>query len=450
MPRYQQIARQLKNAIEHGELKAGARLPSSRTWSQELGVSRSTVENAYGELVAQGWLERRGQAGTFVSGHVRPEKTVATPAVFAGESQTPDPFQMGLPALDLFPREIWARVMGRRLRTQTRFDLALGDVCGEAILREAIVDYLRVSRSIECLPEQVFITSGYASSMTLILRALAKPGEGMWVEDPGFPLIRPVIAQENVGLMPVPVDDHGLNVAAGIHDYPQARFVLLTPAHQSPLGVALSLTRRRQLLEWAASAQAWIIEDDYDSEFRYHGKPLPPLKSLDAPQRVIYAGTFSKSLFPALRTAWLVVPLNQVARFRQLAGLMACSVPVLWQQTLADFIRDGHFWRHLKKMRQHYARRRLWMEEALREQGFAVVPQEGGIQLVVAVDADDRLLTAKANQAGLAVQALSRWRLQSEGRGGLLLSFTNITSAEMAKQVARQLREAITDTPSAG
>ncbi|EMU1130068.1 TPA: PLP-dependent aminotransferase family protein [Citrobacter koseri] len=450
MPRYQQIARQLKNAIEHGELKAGARLPSSRTWSQELGVSRSTVENAYGELVAQGWLERRGQAGTFVSGHVRPEKTVATPAVFAGESQTPDPFQMGLPALDLFPREIWARVMGRRLRTQTRFDLALGDVCGEAVLREAIVDYLRVSRSIECLPEQVFITSGYASSMTLILRALAKPGEGMWVEDPGFPLIRPVIAQENVGLMPVPVDDHGLNVAAGIHDYPQARFVLLTPAHQSPLGVALSLTRRRQLLEWAASAQAWVIEDDYDSEFRYHGKPLPPLKSLDAPQRVIYAGTFSKSLFPALRTAWLVVPLNQVARFRQLAGLMACSVPVLWQQTLADFIRDGHFWRHLKKMRQHYARRRLWMEEALREQGFAVVPQEGGIQLVVAVDADDRLLTAKANQAGLAVQALSRWRLQSEGRGGLLLSFTNITSAEMAKQVARQLREAITDTPSAG
>lgn len=450
MPRYQQIARQLKNAIEQGELKAGARLPSSRTWSQELGVSRSTVENAYGELVAQGWLERRGQAGTFVSGHVRPEKTVATPAVFAGESQTPDPFQMGLPALDLFPREIWARVMGRRLRTQTRFDLALGDVCGEAVLREAIVDYLRVSRSIECLPEQVFITSGYASSMTLILRALAKPGEGMWVEDPGFPLIRPVIAQENIGLMPVPVDDHGLNVAAGIRDYPQARFVLLTPAHQSPLGVALSLTRRRQLLEWAASAQAWIIEDDYDSEFRYHGKPLPPLKSLDAPQRVIYAGTFSKSLFPALRTAWLVVPLNQVARFRQLAGLMACSVPVLWQQTLADFIRDGHFWRHLKKMRQHYTRRRLWMEEALREQGFAVVPQEGGIQLVVAVDADDRLLTAKANQAGLAVQALSRWRLKSEGRGGLLLSFTNITSAEMAKQVARQLREAITDTPSAG
>lgn len=443
IPRYQKIARQLKSAIEQGELKPGARLPSSRTWAQELGISRSTVENAYGELVAQGWLERRGQAGTFVSGHLRLEKPHAAPAVFAGESQMPQPFQMGLPALDLFPREIWARVMGRRLRTQTRYDLALGEVCGEAVLRQAIVDYLRVSRSIECQPEQVFVTSGYASSMMLILRALAQPGDGMWVEAPGFPLIRPVIEQERVELLPVPVDSDGLEVSAGIRHYPQARFVLLTPAHQSPLGVALSLARRHQLLEWAASSQAWIIEDDYDSEFRYHGKPLPPLKSLDAPQRVVYAGTFSKSLFPALRTAWLVVPMNQVARFREQAALMASSVPVLWQQTLADFIRDGHFWRHLKKMRQHYAERRHWIEEALTEQGFRVVAQEGGIQMVISVEGDDVSLVEKANRAGLAVQALSRWRIREKAPGGLLLSFTNITSAAMAKQVARQLRQVI-------
>lgn len=444
MPRYQQIARQLKNAIEKGELKPGARLPSSRTWSQELGVSRSTVENAYAELVAQGWLERHGQAGTFVSKQLRLDATPVAPAVFAGENPTPQPFQMGLPALDLFPREIWARVMGRRLRTQTRFDLALGDVGGELLLRQAIVDYLRVSRSIECLPEQVFITSGYAASMTLILRALAKPGEGMWVEDPGFPLIRPVVTQEQVELMPVPVDGEGFDVSAGIRDYPQARFALITPAHQSPLGVALSLARRHQLLEWATRAQAWIIEDDYDSEFRYHGKPLPPLKSLDAPQRVIYAGTFSKSMFPALRTAWLVVPVTQVACFRRQAALTACSVPLLWQQTLADFIRDGHFWRHLKKMRQHYAQRRQWMESALTEQGFTVVPQEGGIQLVMSVTGEDTALVRKANQVGLAVQALSQWQITSTGKGGILLSFTNIHSAEMARQTARQLRLAIT------
>ncbi|MBJ4955231.1 PLP-dependent aminotransferase family protein [Salmonella enterica subsp. enterica serovar Goldcoast] len=444
MSRYQQIARQLKTAIEKGDLKPGTRLPSSRTWSQELGVSRSTVENAYAELVAQGWLTRRGQAGTFVSEQLRLETSHATPTVFAGENGTPQLFQMGLPALDLFPRDIWARVMGRRLRTQTRFDLAVGDVCGELLLRQAIVDYLRVSRSIECLPEQVFITSGYAASMMLILRALSTPGEGMWVEDPGFPLIRPVVAQESVVLMPVAVDADGLDVSAGIRDYPQARFALLTPAHQSPLGVALSLARRHQLLEWADRAQAWIIEDDYDSEFRYHGKPLPPLKSLDAPQRVIYAGTFSKSLFPALRTAWLVVPLTQVAHFRQQAALTACSVPVLWQQTLADFMRDGHFWRHLKRMRQHYAQRRQWMESALTEQGFSVVPQEGGIQLVITVAGDDNALVRKANQAGLAVQALSRWRITSTGKGGILLSFTNIRSAEMAQQAAYQLRLALT------
>ncbi|MNI43350.1 HTH-type transcriptional regulatory protein GabR [compost metagenome] len=280
--------------------------------------------------------------------------------------------------------------------------------------------------------------------MTLILRALANPGAGMWVEDPGFPLIRPVITQEQVELLPVPVDGEGLDVSAGIRNYPQARFALLTPAHQSPLGVALSLDRRHQLLEWAAHARAWIIEDDYDSEFRYHGKPLPPLKSLDAPQRVIYAGTFSKSLFPALRTAWLVVPVTEVARFRRQAALTACNVPLLWQQTLADFIRDGHFWRHLKKMRQHYSQRRQWMESALTEYGFTVVPQQGGIQLVISVSGEDTALVRKANQAGLAVQALSQWRITSTGEGGILLSFTNIPSVEIARQAARQLRLAIT------
>ena len=244
-------------------------------------------------------------------------------------------------------------------------------------------------------------------------------------------------------MMPVPVDEEGLDVYVGIRDYPHARFALLTPAHQSPLGVSLSLARRHQLLEWAARAQAWIIEDDYDSEFRYHGKPLPPLKSLDAPQRVIYAGTFSKSLFPALRTAWLVVPLTQVSRFRQQAALTACSVPVLWQQTLADFIHGGYFWRHLKKMRQHYAQRRQWMETALTEQGFTVVPQDGGIQLVMSVSGEDTVLVRKANLAGLAVQALTDWRITSTGKGGILLSFTNIRSVEMAQQAAYQLRLAM-------
>ena len=377
-PRYQQIARQLKAAIEQGELTSGRRLPSSRVYAQELGVSRVTVENAYGELVAQGWLERRGQAGTFVSDHLTVQPLTAEPLGFGGEQSEPQPFQLGLPALDLFPRGLWARVMGRRLRTQTRFDLALGDVRGESTLRQALVEYLRLSRSIECEAEQVFITSGYAASMSLILQSLGGRGETMWVEDPGFPLIRPVVEQEGVTLSPVPVDAEGMDVEWAMQQVPDARFALLTPTHQSPTGVALSLPRRRQLLDSAAHHQAWIIEDDYDSEFRYLGKPLPPLKSLDAPQRVIYAGTFSKSLFPALRTAWLVVPLPLVAEFRRQAQRLACPVPLLWQQTLADFMREGHFWRHLKKMRVHYAPRRRWVAEAPAAEGFQGGGEVGG------------------------------------------------------------------------
>ncbi|MEB4674256.1 PLP-dependent aminotransferase family protein [Enterobacteriaceae bacterium G50] len=442
-PRYRQIARQLKTAIEEGKLTAGRRLPSSRMYAQELGVSRVTVENAYGELVAQGWLERRGQAGTFVSEHLTIKPVVAQPTWFGGEEPHPQPFQLGLPALDLFPRALWAKVMGRRLRTQTRFDLALGDVCGEMGLRQAIVEYLRLSRSIECQPEQVFITSGYAASMSLILRALDADGQGMWVEDPGFPLIRPVIAQERVNLLPVPVDGEGMNVEWALANVPDARFALLTPAHQSPLGVALSLPRRRQLLDWATRQQAWIIEDDYDSEFRYQGKPLPPLKSLDAPQRVIYAGTFSKAMFPSLRTAWLVVPLPLVAKFRSHVQKIACPVPLLWQQTLGDFIHEGHFWRHLKKMRVHYAERRRWLEEALRSQGFEVAAQQGGIQLVVNIAGDDRRQARRARDAGLAVQAVNDWRMVETGASGLIMSFTNITSQAMANEQVVALKRAL-------
>lgn len=347
-PRYQQIARQLKQAINSGELAAGSRLPSSRTLALELGVARATVENAYGDLVAQGWLERRGQAGTFVSPSVKHEPGGQN--ISAAHPQgAPRPFQMGLPALDLFPRAIRA----------------------------------------------------------------------------------------------IPVDDEGMQVDYGVSRFPDARFALLTPAHQSPSGVALSLSRRHALLEWASREQSWIIEDDYDSEFRYHGKPLPPLKSLDSPQRVIYAGTFSKSMFPALRVAWLVVPSHAVDDFQRQAHRQPCTAPILIQQAIADFLREGHFWRHLKKMRQCYAERRLWLEEALREQGFTVVPQEGGIQMVMQVEGDDLIIEGKARAAGLAVQALSRWRIEHRGPGGLLLSFTNIGSYEMAQRYALQLRLAI-------
>lgn len=442
IPRYQQIARQLKQAISDGELSVGSRLPSSRTMALELGVARATVENAYGELVAQGWLERRGQAGTFVSPSVT---TGANNPTFSSSQPqgVPLPFQAGLPALDAFPRALWARIMGRRLRLQTRYDLVLPEANGESTLRQAIADYLRFSRSIDCQPEQVFITAGFQAAMRLVTHTLAKSGDGIWLEDPGYRYVRPVFAEAGMALHPVPVDDEGMQIDYGINHFPDARFALLTPAHQSPLGVALSLTRRRQLLDWAATNESWVIEDDYDSEFRYHGKPLPPIKSLDGPQRVIYAGTFSKSLFPALRVAWLVVPQQHVKDFAQHTHYLPCTAPLLIQQTIADFLREGHFWWHLKKMRLCYSERRLWLEQALQQQGFDVVPQAGGIQLVMRVSGDDRALVAKARKAGLAVQALSDWRMVSQGEGGILMCFTNLTSQAMAHQAVKQLREAI-------
>lgn len=350
---------------------------------------------------------------------------------------------MGLPALDLFPRGQWARVMGRRLRTQSRFDLAPGDPGGDPLLRQAIVDYLRLSRSIDCQPDQVLITGSYAASMNLILRTTGAAGTAY------------VDGRSGVSLYPA--GRRGWAAGGGCDSRGRRRdgrrlgpasspAGAICPAHTSPsesAGVALSLPRRRQLLAWAAERDAWIIEDDYDSEFRYHGKPLPPLKSLDAPQRVIYAGTFSKSMFPALRTAWLVVPTPLVARFHQTAERQSCTVPTLWQQTLADFIQQGHFWRHLKKMRASYSQRRQWLESALQAQGFQVTPQLGGIQLVMSVSGDDRLLARRAVVAGLAVQALSDWRIRHAGEGGLLMSFTNIRSPAMADGLARRLREAI-------
>ncbi len=252
--------------------------------------------------------------------------------------------------------------------------------------------------------------------MNLILRTLAQPGQHMWMEDPGYPFIRPVVEAGQLVVDAIPVDDEGMDIAWGQRHHSQARFALLTPAHQSPLGVALSLPRRRQLLAWAAERDAWIIEDDYDSEFRYRGKPLPPLKSLDAPQRVIYAGTFSKSMFPALRTAWLVVPTALAARFHQTVERQPCTVPTLWQQTLADFIQQGHFWRHLKKCAPATASAGSGWSRLCRRRAFRS-RRSRGIQLVMPVNGDDRLLAQRAVAAGLAVQALSDWRMRHTGEG---------------------------------
>lgn len=322
------------------------------------------------------------------------------------------------------------------------------DPMGHEPLRHAIAAYLGISRGIACTHEQVFVTAGYPGALQLVCRTLLRTGDVGWYEDPGYLLARQFLEHAGMHLEPIPVDAEGLNVALGQQRAGAARFAVVTPTHQSPTGVALSLPRRLQLLEWARQRQAWIIEDDYDSEFRYHGRPLPALKSLDREGRVLYTGTFSKVLFPGLRLAYLVVPEAQIEKFGDTAHHLGGPGSILPQATLTDFLEHGHFSRHLRRMRSLYATRRGYLVDALL-QAFGsrmhVQPQAGGIHVLAHLNTrqDDRVLAEAAQAHGLAVQALSHWRMRRSPQGGLLMGFAGLTTEEHAAASVHRLRTAL-------
>ncbi|MDN0089179.1 PLP-dependent aminotransferase family protein [Yersinia nurmii] len=459
-PVFRQIYLRFKEAITQRILLPDTRVPSVRALASELGVARGTVENAYAQLVAEGYLQSRGQSGTYVSDQLlrglasipaepsKPRQATQINHAFALETESPQPFQLGLPALDAFPYGLWARIINQQTRAATRASLGHPPATGLLVLREAIASYLQLSRGFHCLPEQVFICPGYQALLDLVISTLLHPGDAVWLEDPGYPVTQQLCREAQLRNEPIPVDGEGINLGAAIDKVPDARAVIVTPAHQSPTGVALSLPRRLALLEWAAEQQSWIIEDDYDSEFRYQGRPLPSLKSLDRQGRVLYAGTFSKVMFPALRIAYLVVPKELVDRFTQRCRLRACTVPPLIQSSVAEFIRQGHFYRHLKRMRHVYPERRAWLVEALESQlgdVLQVEEQAGGIQLLARLDKNysDRLVVTLAHQQGLAIQALSDWQIDISGGNGLLLGFTNLQSADDAKRQVSRLASII-------
>ncbi len=452
-PLYRQVYERFRNAIAEGTLKPGDRIPSARALAKEAGVARGTVEVAYGLLAAEGYIQARGQAGTIVAPNLQPAGPAA-PAAAPRSPGKPDPawprpdgplpFQMGLPALDAFPRKIWARLGARHLRAMQAPDLAYPDPAGLPALRTATAAYLQVARGIQCSPSQVFITSGYHNTMQLILQALFKPGDSVWVEDPGYPPTRALLAQAGMQAVPVRVDAEGLVVDAGIALEPRARAAVVTPAHQSPLCLSLSLPRRQALLDWAERNSAWIVEDDYDGEYRYVGRPLPALKSLDRQGRVLYSGTFSKVLFPGLRLAYLVVPDEQAPRFERLCTLLAGGAPALTQGILASFINEGHFGRHIQRMRRLYSERRNATAAGLSAvlgSRLRIDPQPGGMHLVARLDGHhtDRPLAARLIENGLYAHALSHWSSAPDAQSGLLMSFTNIASAEQAGQLAGRI-----------
>jgi GntR family transcriptional regulator/MocR family aminotransferase len=321
-------------------------------------------------------------------------------------------------------------------------DLAEADPAGVPDLRQAVAAYLGVARGIKCTPEQVLITSGYQGALALVRSVLVRPGDPVWMEDPGYHMTRMALETAGARVVPVRVDAEGLRVAAGINAAPKAKLAIVTPTHQSPTGVALSLPRRLELLAWAADADSWIVEDDYDSEFRYVGRPLPSLKSLDRGQRVLYAGSFSKVLFPALRLGYLIVPAELQAVFLRASRLLTSGLPVLEQKAVAAFMHNGHFARHIRRMRMLYADRRRCLAAALQTRFGDRVTLEltsGGMHLLARFPGsdDDTVLAKRALAAGLATTALSSLTMAHDAGQGLLLSFTNTAPAEADALVAR-------------
>ncbi len=457
LPMYLQICQRFKTAIEQGNLHAGDRVPAVRALATELNLARGTVEMAYRILTDEGYLQVRGAAGTVVSPSL-PRPAARKPrAVMAGQAnavlvdydgQAPKPLQMGLPALDAFPRKVWNRLVGHRLRGSEPARLAYPDPAGYDNLRARVATYLGVSRGVTCLPEQVFITTGLRNSLELTLSSLSTLDDAFWFEDPGYIYARLFLQNAAVKIVPVPVDENGLMVETGKRLSPHAKFAMVTPSHQSPLGVTLSLERRMALLEWASKAGSWIIEDDYDSEFRYRGRPLPALKSLDRNDRVIYSGTFSKAMFPGLRLAYVVAPVSAVARFQAASYNLYAGCPYLFQAGIADFIAEGHFSRHLKKMRLLYAERRSVTSRVFQEivgDRIRIDLQPGGLHILakLADHEDDVTLAVCARAAGLALHPLSRWYINAKPQQGLLMGFANVIDERDAMQLASKLKQAL-------
>jgi GntR family transcriptional regulator/MocR family aminotransferase len=459
-PLYRQVYERFRDAIRDATLKPGERLASARSLASQLGAARGTVDLAYSLLAAEGYIVSRGAAGTFVATglNVGSRRSFKRPAASAGApQQTPPaatlvaPFQMGVPALDVFPHALWSRLSARHARMLTVETLVGADPSGYAPLRAAVASYLTLSRGIRCGAGQVIVTPGFQGALALLVRVFLQPGAQVCFEEPGYFFARQALEAMDTPVVPVPVDSEGLDVDQIPIRAAQSRVVYTTPAHQAPLGVSLTLQRRLALLSWAEKSGAWIIEDDYDSEFRYGSRPLPALKSLDEAGRVLYVGTFSKVLFPGLRLGYLVVPETEVDRVRQVGALMFRGVPLFGQAVVADFIAEGHFARHIRRMRTLYEQRRAALANALAEvfrDRLTVELQAGGMHLIgrTAPVEDDVDIVARARAHGLAPAALSRWyadRRRSEQ--GLLLSFTNVSTTD-ATEAAMRLRRAIART----
>ncbi|MGN6106278.1 MAG: PLP-dependent aminotransferase family protein [Kofleriaceae bacterium] len=468
-PLHEQIFTGLRARILAGELATGARLPSSRQLARELGVARTTVLEALDGLAAEGYIVTRAASSTRVAPSLpvelvaRPARTPGPPrpprrssvaralgALSSGTAHVaaaPRAFRPGAPALDLFPAALWARISARCHARASTALLDGGATAGQPVLREAIAAHVTAARGVRCTADQVFVTTGTQQGFEEVLRLFTDPGDAVWVEDPGYLGARRAVVGAHARPIAVPVDEHGLDVAAGIARAPRARAVLLAPSHQYPLGVTLSLPRRLALLQWAARARALVIEDDYDSEFRHRGRPLTALYGLDDAGCVIYVGTFSKALFPGLRLGFVVVPPALVDTFVAARASLSTPASAFEQAALARFLADGHFATHLRRMRAAYRERSEALLAALEADcgdALELAPCDAGMQLVAPLRAplSDRAIAEEAARLGVEVGALSSYYVGRRRRAGLVFGFGGVPPSAMragTQQLARAI-----------
>lgn len=471
-PLYRQLYFGIREAILAGRLQPGTRLPSTRTLARDLGLSRNTAVSAYEQLLTEGYLDGRVGAGSYVS-RVLPEALLharQSPKKSPQEQETtlpklskrgamlaqlrspqglpPQAFSLGLPELSAFPFEDWARLLARRWRQPPREFLVGGDPSGYRPLREALAQYLGAARAVSCDPDQILIVSGAQQALDLVSRALIDPGDRVWVEEPGFSGTWSALLASGAQLTPVPVDDEGIDVLQGRQLAPEARLICVSPSHQYPLGITMTLRRRLELLDWARAADAFVLEDDYDSEYRYAGRPLAAMQGLDEDGRIIYVGSFSKVMFPGLRIGYMVAPPALVEPFRAIRRLLDSHPSSVAQAALADFISEGYLTSHIRRMRALYEERQVALLDAIQStlgDRLKIAPDDAGMHLVgyLPDDVDDAALSQRAAANKVVAPPLSGFYRNTPQRKGLLLGYAGVPEKEIWRATKR-LADALT------
>ena len=472
-----QVYEQVRDGILAGRVAPGTRLPATRELARDIGVSRNTVVGAFEQLLAEGYVRGAVGSGTYVA-ELTPDALLnarlpseAAPPIAAvarrrglserghriagihqpGRLPASGAFVLG-PAVDLFPSAEWARLLARVWRRPEPAMMQYGDPAGDPPLRRAIADYLREVRALRCTPDQVIVVAGAQQGIDLAARVLTDVGDAALVEEPGYAGIRGALTAAGARLVPTPVDAEGLDIRYGEAAAPDARLACVAAARQYPLGMTMSLARRLALLHWAERRDAWIIEDDYDSEYRYGGQPVAALQGLDRTGRVIYVGSFSKVMFPSLRLGYLVVPRDLAEPIVRARAVLDAHPSAVTQLALAHFIDDGSFAAHIRRMRRLYAARQAALLAAAKRHWsglLTVPPSESGMHLLATIDAaasrhiGDREIARRAGALGIMVQPLSAYYEGSAERQGLVLGFAAVAEEQM-DQAAQALAAAIT------